>query len=343
MFHGKHRTWYRSEPVSAERLSDLDSGQSGRGVWVGFGEGAASPATRLSALLEHRRFLVDTPSGHGRRGRLQDMSKLSEASAASEVLARLQQAETELESLRRELDHSHQLATLGTLTAGIAHEINNILTPVLAYSQLAMANPGDEALRTKALDRAVAGVESASRIIEAVLGFARNDDQSEHAVVGEIIESSLACLSRDPVRDGIRLIIEVPADMAVRIRPLALQQVFLNLILNAISVLHGNQGELRLTAVELTDGTTRIRISDTGPGVPEEVRCRLFEPFVTTRKDGVPSGSGHGGSGLGLSVCKRLIENSGGSIILEDTPEGGASFAITLPTFLPSSDPKMAA
>ncbi len=271
------------------------------------------------------------------------MSKTSAASAAPEVLARLQQAEAELESLRRELDHTHQLATLGTLTAGIAHEINNILTPVMAYAQLARSNPGDRALGTKALDRAVAGVESASRIIEAVLGFARNDDEGEHALVTEVIASSLACLSRDPVRDGIRLIIEVDADAAVRIRPLALQQVLLNLILNAISVLHGTQGELRISAAELPDGTTRIRVRDTGPGIPNEIITTLFDAFVTTRKDGKPSLSGHGGSGLGLAVCRRLIENSGGSIILEDTPEGGASFAITIPTFVPGPDPKMAA
>ncbi len=271
------------------------------------------------------------------------MSKLSAASSTSEVLARLEQAEAELESLRRELDHSHQLATLGTLTAGIAHEINNILTPVLAYSQLALANPDDKALRTKALDRAVAGVESASRIIEAVLGFARNDDDGEHAVVHEVIESTLACLSRDPIRDGIRLVIEVDPDAAVQIRPLALQQVLLNLILNAVSVLYRTQGELRISAVELLDGTTTIRVSDTGPGIPKEVRDTLFDPFVTSRKDGKPSSSGHGGSGLGLAVCKRLIETGGGSIILEDTPEGGASFAITLPTSPPGDDPKMAA
>ncbi len=172
---------------------------------------------------------------------------------------------------------------------------------------------------------------------------ASQHDDREHSIVTEVIDSSLACLSRDPVRDGIRLIIEVDPDAAVRIRPLALQQVLLNLILNAISVLHGTQGELRISTTELADGTTRIRVRDTGPGIPKEVVSTLFDPFVTTRKDGTPSPSGHGGSGLGLSVCKRLIENSSGSIILEDTSEGGASFAITLPTFIPTPDPKMAA
>ncbi len=106
------------------------------------------------------------------------MDKLASRSAETDVLDRLAKAEEELAALRRELDHSHQLATLGTLTAGIAHEINNILTPVLAYAQLARSNPHDAGLRAKALDRAVAGVESASRITEAVLGFARTEDEA---------------------------------------------------------------------------------------------------------------------------------------------------------------------
>ena len=122
------------------------------------------------------------------------MDKLASRSAEPDVLDRLAKAEEELAALRRELDHSHQLATLGTLTAGIAHEINNILTPVLAYAQLARSNPHDAGLRAKALDRAVAGVESASRITEAVLGFARTEDEAERADVAEVIASSLACL-----------------------------------------------------------------------------------------------------------------------------------------------------
>ena len=165
------------------------------------------------------------------------MSELSAIPAEQDVLARLHKAEADLDALRKELDHCCQLATLGTLTAGIAHEINNILTPVLAYAQLARSNPDDAALRAKALDRAVAGVQSASRITEAVLGFARSDDEAEHAIIAETIDSSFACLSRDPRRDGIRLVIDVDPALIVRIKPLALQQVLLNLILNSVSAL----------------------------------------------------------------------------------------------------------
>ncbi len=272
------------------------------------------------------------------------MTKVS-AIAAQDVIARLEQAEAELDALRSELDHCHQLATLGTLTAGIAHEINNILTPVLAYAQLARSNPNDTSLRAKALDRAIAGVESASRITEAVLGFARTGDESEQADVADVIDASIACLSRDPVRDGVRLIVEVDADRSVRIRPLALQQVLLNLILNALSVLHGKPGELRIESTERPDGMTWIRVSDNGPGIPEDIAATLFDPFVTTRSAAKPSPTGHGGSGLGLAVCRRLVENSGGTIVLEPTTADrhGASFLISLPTYVAKPEPKKAA
>ncbi len=273
------------------------------------------------------------------------MTKVSAAAAAQDIITRLEQAEAELDALRRELDHCQQLATLGTLTAGIAHEINNILTPVLAYAQLARSNPNDTALRAKALDRAIAGVEAASRITEAVLGFARNDDGAEQAVIVDAVDSSIACLSRDPARDGVRLVVDVDAEMHVKMRPLALQQVLLNLILNALSVLHGKPGELRIEATQQPDGATRIRVSDNGPGIPAEIASTLFDPFVTTRGTGKPSPTGHGGSGLGLAVCRRLIENSGGTIVLEPTTEArqGASFLISLPTAVSAPEPKKAA
>ncbi len=272
------------------------------------------------------------------------MTEVTAAAAAQDILNRLEQAEAELDGLRTELDHSQQLATLGTLTAGIAHEINNILTPVLAYAHLARSNPNDTALRAKALERTIAGVEAASRITEAVLGFARTDDGAEQTVIADAIDSSIACLSRDPARDGVRLVVDVDAEMHVRIKPLALQQVLLNLILNALSVLHGKPGELRIEATQQPDGATRIRVTDNGPGIPEEIAATLFDPFVTMRNN-KPSPTGHGGSGLGLAVCRRLIENSGGTIVLEPTTEErqGASFLISLPTVASVPEPKKAA
>ena len=268
------------------------------------------------------------------------MKDLAAASAGQGALPRLAKAEADLESLRKELDHTHQLATLGTLTAGIAHEINNILTPILAYAQMAKGSPGDADLQAKATDRAIAGVEAASRIIEAVLGFARAEEEAGPANISNVIGSSLACLGRAPERDGIFLTVEADAEAQVRIQPLALQQVLLNLMLNALSALHGHRGELRIDVAERDDGMTQIRVADNGPGIDESVAKTLFEPFVTNRprRGSDDWTGGQGGSGLGLAICKRLIEEAGGTIEVgpgwfesEARSGPGATFTITLP------------
>jgi signal transduction histidine kinase len=276
------------------------------------------------------------------------MKDFADAPAPEGALPRPEQVEADLATLRRELDHAHQLATLGTLTAGIAHEINNILTPVLAYAQMANANPGDEALRSKALAKTIAGVETASRIIEAVLGFARAEDGGGPANIADVIDSTLACLGRPPERDGITLIVKVDPDAQVCMQPLALQQVLLNLMLNAVAALRGKAGELRIDIARDDAGTTRIRVADDGPGIPQEVAETLFEPFVTSRSRRRGDGCS-GGSGLGLAICQRLIEEAGGAIAVtpgwftSSTASGpGATFTITLPTFAKDGEQKAA-
>ena len=213
---------------------------------------------------------------------------------------------------------------------------------------MAKGNPEDDELQAKALDRAIAGVESASRIIEAVLGFARADDDPGPANVSSVIDSSLACMGRAPERDGVILTVVVDPEAQVRIQPLALQQVFLNLILTALAALHGKRGELRINVAQRNDGTTQISVADNGPGISEKVVETLFEPFVTSRPER-QGGGRSGGSGLGLSICKRLIEDAGGSITVgpgcfeSDTASGpGATFRVTLGTFIQDGSQKAA-
>lgn len=263
------------------------------------------------------------------------MTELAALPVEQDLVGRIAQAERDLDSLQQQLQHSHRLATVGTLAAGIAHEINNIMTPVLAYAQLARADPHDAALQVKALDRAIAGAESASRIAQAVLGFTRTDDDLEHANVSEAIDAALACLARDPSKDGTQLDISVDRDADVRIAPLALQQVLLNLILNAVTAMCPKRGSLRISVAQHVDGTTRITLADTGPGIPRHLLPILFEPFVTSpaQPDHSRAAEAATGSGLGLAVCKRLVEKVGGSIEARSNPGEGAAFTFTLPTF----------
>ncbi len=245
----------------------------------------------------------------------------------------LDKANDALSRISREIEHAERLATLGVLAAGIAHEINNILTPVLAYAQLAAASPDDHALLVKAVEKTIEGVETATRIADSMLGFAGHDD-SQTADVDDVVKRSLNCVARDPNKDQIDLRIEVQPGTVVRMNALNLQQVIMNLIVNARAAIKEQgarpadgqkRGRLTIAALTRADGTVGIRVSDTGPGIAREVIGRIFEPFVTTKR-------ADGGTGLGLAICKRLVEGAGGTISASSTHGRGTSILLVLPS-----------
>lgn len=263
----------------------------------------------------------------------------------SELADRLACAESELAELRRQIDHYQRLATLGTVAAGVAHEINNILTPVLAYAQLAQKRPDDRDAVAKAIERAAAGADSATQIVQHMLGFATGSDTDAPCRIDEALNEALACIGRQPEKDHIRISRDIRGGGVVQMRQLALQQVFINLLLNAWAALRGKGGVIAISSVERSDGTTVIHVSDTGPGIPKEIAGRLFEPFVTSRADtgamsfaspksrsGGGGSAKPGGSGLGLSICRQAVESAGGSICAASLPAKGTTFTITLPT-----------
>jgi two-component system NtrC family sensor kinase len=235
--------------------------------------------------------------------------------------ARLEQ---QLAQVREALTQSHRLATLGTIASIIAHEYNNILTPIITYGQLALANDSDRELMRKAVEKSLAGAERAAHISSSLLGFAREADGNHTAHLPTVVHEAVGCMAREPQRDGIDLRLEVP-DVKLAINPVDLQQILLNLLLNARHALRSQRGG-RLTVSATVDGCqATISVSDNGPGVPEAIRDRLFEPFVTQRQ------GGGRGTGLGLCVCRDLAQNAGGSIRCDSQPGQGATFHVTLP------------
>ncbi len=247
--------------------------------------------------------------------------------------------EQQFEQVRDGLTRSHRLATLGTIATIIAHEYNNILTPVISYAQLALANPDDHELMHKAIEKALHGADRASRISSSLLGFARDEDEPAVARLPEVVHETLACLGREPRRDGIDLHLELP-EINLAISPLNLQQVLLNLILNARKVMRKRGGRLTIRGHSLPDGrTARVEVVDTGPGIPPDLIDSLFEPFVThepahhadDQPDPAFDNEQHKGTGLGLCICRDLVTKAGGSITVDSTPGQGASFHITLP------------
>jgi signal transduction histidine kinase len=269
-----------------------------------------------------------------------------------QLLVEFERLEQQFQQVRDSLMHSHRLATLGTIATIIAHEFNNILTPMISYSQLALSQPNDAALMRKAVEKALAGAERAAKISSSLLGFAREADQQHAADVRATIDEAIACLARDPKKDNVDLSIDVP-DVRVAMSSVNLQQVILNLVLNAKQAMDRQGarkgGKLAITG-RVKGNLVHLAVSDTGPGIPPQIRDRLFEPFVTQR-DGVER-SGRGGAGaddaaggsdgdgapaerkgtgLGLCICRDLVRAAGGSIHVESTPGHGATFHLMIP------------
>lgn len=239
-------------------------------------------------------------------------------------------ARATLGELGAELESQHRLVMLGTMTAAIAHEINNALTPVITYCQLASAHPEDTDLGRKALGRALLGAERAARIAGVVLDLARGTSlasglETEHADADLVAVSRAVVdgLVRDPAKDGVRIAIEVTnIDRRAAIRPTALHQVLLNLVLNALrAVESGGAVTIRCIGGEQN---LAIEIEDDGPGLPDDVRLNLFKPFATgSRREG--------GTGLGLMVVKTLVEDAGGTVQVRPGASRGTVFRVELP------------
>lgn len=235
----------------------------------------------------------------------------------------------EIRRLESEVERSHRLATLGLLSGSIAHEFNNVLTPVLSYAQLALASPEDRELQQKALKKCVEGTQKAAQIASAMLGFVRDEESDTAADVAIVVREALLCLGRDLQKEGITVDIGIPAGIRLQIRPVALEQVLLNLILNAIEAIRPSIGVLRISARREVDVGV-IEVRDSGRGMSTELAARVFEPFVT-------SGAKEGrrmGTGLGLTICKRLVEEAGGSIAVRSEAGKGTVFAIRIPAAL---------
>ena len=224
-----------------------------------------------------------------------------------------------------------RLATLGVLAGSIAHEVNNLLTPVLSYAQLALQNPDDRELTAKALTKSAAGAEKAGHIMSSLLGFVRSDTESRATDVTTCIEEALGCIGCNLEREGIE------------VSPMALQQVLLNLLLNARDAIQDGSGTLTIRAKRSTwnnpnhpdnhTDSVEISIEDTGCGMDSEMLENAFLPFVT-RRHNTRNGSG---TGLGLPICKQLVEEVGGRIAASSAPNAGTRFDVMLEEFVADS------
>jgi len=233
-------------------------------------------------------------------------------------------------ALKSEVEELGHLANMGVAGYMIAHEINNLLTPIGTYAGLALENPDDVELGKKALAKSVKNCERASKIMESILSLADGQrQQKQKCRLKGLIEDVFACLARDFGKDGITVDMEIADDLEVWAVPVQIQQVLMNLVLNAREAMLGGGGILRIHARQNADKLD-IVVSDTGAGIEASDLKAIFEPFFTTKKkDNSPSG--RPGAGLGLAYCRRVVEAHDGTISVESKPAEGSTFKIGLP------------
>jgi signal transduction histidine kinase len=214
-----------------------------------------------------------------------------------------------------------KLAALGEVSAGISHETRNLLTAIVGFTQVAFK-------RSKTLETAVHYLglveREAKRCIvlhEQQLGLAKLEAGAALCDATEVVREVATTAGYQAELRRIVFDVQLSETPAVRAHRSDLQQVLLNLVLNA---LHATPvGGTILLSARHVEGSVELAICDSGPGVPAEIRASIFEPFFTTK--------GAEGTGLGLAVCRQLVEASGGSLRLDTAHVPGARFVVTLP------------
>jgi signal transduction histidine kinase len=248
-------------------------------------------------------------------------------------------AQEQLDYLRDQLTESQRLATIGTIAAVIAHEFNNLLTPIVSYSQFALASAEsdkpDMALIKKALGKSFQSSTKAGKICTSMLGLARGESCFADVTVQNLVDEVLLVLARDPQKDGIALRVQIQPGLAVHGDSVQLEQVLLNLLINARQAMlgggaaGGSGGSLTIKAQKLDTGEIRLQVIDTGPGIPAKLLPRIFDPFFTT-KSATRKGEAKG-TGLGLAICKEIVEHHRGRIEVQSEAGKGTTFSIYLP------------
>lgn len=241
--------------------------------------------------------------------------------ANARLLRRLQESQAEL-------IQSSKLAAVGTFAAGIAHEFNNLLAGMLGYAQLGLASPDDEG-KNESLQVVVDTCKRGKSITGSLLTFARRQEpRRELADLYDAVQGTLTLMEIELRKHNINVVRELYPVPPTVCDAGQISQVFLNLLTNARDAMKPAGGTLTVN-LDSDDKQITLRVSDTGHGIPESLRDKIFEPFVTTK--GALGGSATPGTGLGLSVSYGIVKSHGGAFVVESEEGKGTTMTITIP------------
>jgi len=249
---------------------------------------------------------------------------------AKELSVRIERRlyEEEQAKTKEQLRHSNRLAVIGQLAAAVAHELNEPLTNILGFAQLAVKEIRQSGQRTDDLDKIVANSLHAREIVRKLLLYGRKIPRHKSRVdVNKVVREAVGLFEHRLSKENIRLelrLLDGAADIIAD--PAHLRQVVANLVMNSLHAMpHG--GALTLASA-VKDGTVEITVRDTGRGIGKDIRDKIFIPFFTTKEAGQ-------GTGLGLTVVLEIITGLGGSIHIDSEPEAGTTVLVSLPAAKP--------
>lgn len=233
----------------------------------------------------------------------------------------------ELQRHQTQLIQTQKLSSLGTMAAGVAHQLNNPLNNISTSCQIAMdeLDDGDPAFIRKMMDNIDQETIRARDIVKGLLEFSRTKVFSQTRInLAELVKRALTLIGSQ-VPANIAITTAVPADVAVWVDAQRFQEVLLNLLTNAVQAIGDQPGTITVTAgMDLGAGQAVIRVADSGPGIDETILNRIFDPFFTTKHEGQ-------GTGLGLAIVYGIIKQHRGTIAVESGPGRGTTFVIGLP------------
>ncbi|WP_305042287.1 two-component system sensor histidine kinase NtrB [Geoalkalibacter sp.] len=231
------------------------------------------------------------------------------------------------EKRRAELYHrTEKLAAIGQLSAGVAHELNTPLGSVLGYARLLLKDKTLNQTQRVWAEIIAEQVKKSSSIIQGLLRFARQANPVRRSLepcsLNDIIRQTLPLLATEMTKRKIALVEDLHSLPTILADPRELEQVVLNLALNALQAI-GSKGRIRILTRHAGSRVV-LKVEDDGPGIPESIRSRIFDPFYTTK----PVGEG---TGLGLSICSGIVSDLGGAIDVLSTEGEGTTFVVSLP------------
>jgi len=241
----------------------------------------------------------------------------------------------QVELLKARLAQAQKLTGLGELVSTTTHEFNNVLMTIINYAKLGLRHK-DSANREKCFDKILTAANRAAKITNGVLGMARNRSTGQEPTdLARLVDDTLLLLEREMNKYRIAVERRYKPVPQVCVTASQVQQVLLNILINARQAMPGGGRMVVKIQPDVENKTVDLVIRDYGPGIPPDKLPHIFEPFFTTKTG--PDASGKGGTGLGLSMCREILEAHRGRIRVESTLGKGTAFTLKFPAAEPST------